>query len=43
MGTYASGTVDASSVTAAGSALPPESTVAVGAVISVTDWLVVLG
>ena len=42
-GVYASGTVVASSVTASGSALPDDRTVTVGPVISVTDWLVLLG
>lgn len=40
---YASGTVVASRVAAPGSALPLERTVVVGAVISVSDWVVLLG
>lgn len=42
-GAYAAGTVDASSVTGAGRALPAESTAVVGPVTSVTDWLPVPG
>jgi hypothetical protein len=42
-GVYASGTVVPSSFTGSGRVLPDETTVAVGPVISVTDWLVLLG
>ena len=38
-GVYASGTESASTTTGAGTALPPDSTVTVGLVTSVTDWL----
>lgn len=43
MGVYAAGTEDASSTNGAGSALPCERTVVLGAVISVTDWVPVPG